>query len=308
VGEVLYGFAVVWVVIVVGIVLGRTEVLGPDARRVLSRTAFFVGSPTLMFVTLRDSDPGLLASEQMVVAAASALGTGLVTVLVGRFLLRRGFVETVVLGISGSVCNAANMGFPVALYVLGSIEHAAPVMLFQLAVYTPIYLMLLDAGTRGVRPSLRTVAGSVLRNPMIIAAALGVAVSASGLRIPDEVMVPVEQLAGLSIPTMLLAFGLSLSDQPPTRAMLRSSGDTLVASGAKLLLMPALAWLVGGPLLRMEPHDLFAVVVMASLPTAQNVFVAASRYQAGEKIARDTVLVTTVLSVAVVGAASALLG
>ena len=54
----------------------------------------------------------------------------------------------------------------------------------------------------------------------------------------------------------------------------------------------------------MEDHALFAVVVTAALPTAQNVFVAASRYQTGLTVAKDTVLITTIVAVpAMIGVA-----
>jgi predicted permease len=46
------------------------------------------------------------------------------------------------------------------------------------------------------------------------------------------------------------------------------------------------------------------VVVTSALPTAQNVFVAASRYQTGLTVAKDTVLITTVVAVpAMIGVA-----
>ena len=53
-----------------------------------------------------------------------------------------------------------------------------------------------------------------------------------------------------------------------------------------------------------EGHALFAVVVTSALPTAQNVFVAASRYKTGLTVAKDTVLLTTVVAVpAMIGVA-----
>ncbi len=42
---------------------------------------------------------------------------------------------------------------------------------------------------------------------------------------------------------------------------------------------------------------LFGVVALAALPTAQNVFTYAYRYDRGTALARDTILVTTVLSI-----------
>ena len=46
------------------------------------------------------------------------------------------------------------------------------------------------------------------------------------------------------------------------------------------------------------------MVVTSALPTAQNVFVAASRYKTGLTVAKDTVLITTVVAVpAMIGVA-----
>ena len=53
---------------------------------------------------------------------------------------------------------------------------------------------------------------------------------------------------------------------------------------------------------------LFAVVVAAALPTAQNVYVTAQRYQVGVAVAKDTVLLTTVLAIPAMFAVAFLLG
>ena len=44
-------------------------------------------------------------------------------------------------------------------------------------------------------------------------------------------------------------------------------------------------------------HDLLAVTVIAALPTAQNVFTFAMRYDRAVILARDSIFVATVLSV-----------
>ncbi|MGH8966110.1 MAG: AEC family transporter, partial [Actinomycetes bacterium] len=49
---VIDAFIVIGVVIAVGYLVGRTGVLGPTATHVLSRAAFFIASPALLFVTL----------------------------------------------------------------------------------------------------------------------------------------------------------------------------------------------------------------------------------------------------------------
>jgi malonate transporter len=49
------------------------------------------------------------------------------------------------------------------------------------------------------------------------------------------------------------------------------------------------------------------VAVLAALPTAQNIFVHATRYGRAEVLARDSIFVTTLLSVPAIAAVAALL-
>ena len=72
--------------------------------------------------------------------------------------------------------------------------------------------------------------------------------------------------------------------------------------------MPVVAWAVGSFVFGLEGIDLFAVTVLAALPTAQNVFTYAQRYETAEIVARDTVFVTTIGSVPVLLLVAVLLG
>jgi malonate transporter and related proteins len=208
---------------------------------------------------------------------------------------------------SASLVNSANLGFPIAAYVLGDISLAAPVVMFQLALYTPLYVGLLDQLTAGrgararVRPRPRTEAlrrfVQTLGNPMIVGSALGLLFSWQNWRLPEQIHESVELLAGASIPLMLLAFGLSLVGSHPLDKASGRRRDVLLATGIKLLLHPLLAYVIAAFVFGMDGLMLLAAVVMASLPTAQNVLVAAVRYGTGETIARDTVLVTTILGI-----------
>ena len=104
-------------------------------------------------------------------------------------------------------------------------------------------------------------------------------------------------LAGLAIPAMLLAYGAALRLSPPVGR----SGHTrevALATVLKLVFMPALA--AGVALLfGLEGPVLLGVVITAALPTAQNIFLHATRYRVGEGVSRETILVTTVCSLPV---------
>ena len=198
------------------------------------------------------------------------------------------------------------MGFPIALYVLGDISHALPVILFQQAVYTPLYLFVLHRVTEKDAQGAAGVLRSIVANPVIIASAIGLVLVLIGVKVPGVVLEPVQSLADMAIPAMLLAYGLSLHGSRPLAKDDGYRGLIAVASGAKLLAMPLIALGIG-LLLGMRGAHLYEVVVMAALPTAQNVYVAAARYRASENLARDTVLITTIGTVLVLLLISAVL-
>ena len=68
----------------------------------------------------------------------------------------------------------------------------------------------------------------------------------------------------------------------------------------KLLVQPVAAYLIGAYFVGLEGHNLLAVTVIAALPTAQNVFTFAMRYERGVLLARDVIFVATILSVPVI--------
>jgi len=309
VSGVLAGFFIVWALIGVGMVAGRSGVLGPHGRYVLNRTTFFIASPALVLLGLLESDVREVFSLPMAVAGISGLVTGGILLLgVALFTDRRG-PDLVVTAISGSVVNGANMGFPIAAYVLGDISHALPVVLFQQAVYTPLYLFVLHRVTEEDDPGPSGAAGvlrSIVANPTIIASAVGLLLVLVGAQIPPILLEPVRSLADMAIPAMLLAYGLSLYGSRPLAKDDGYRGLIAAASASKLLLMPVIALGVG-LLLGLRGTALYEVVVMAALPTAQNVYVAAARYRASENLARDTVLITTLGTVLVLLLISAVL-
>ncbi|WP_313817597.1 AEC family transporter [Citricoccus sp.] len=323
--EVISGFTVVWVIILVGYATGRSKVLGEHGQPVLSRLAFFVASPALLFDTLSAADVQSVLGPQLLVAGISAFAAAGLYLLLARFILpKRDGSETVIGALSASMVNSANLGIPIAAYVLGDAALAAPVLIFQLAIYTPIYVASLDSTTLAearrraaadrasghdagrspgpTRPPNRWVAfwrqvGHIAVNPMIIGSVLGLVFSATGWSLPEPIAEAISLIAGASIPAMLVAFGMSLVGSRPFEKAAGRRPDVALASTIKLLIHPLLAWVVAGPLFGMEGNELLIAVVLGSLPTAQNVFVSASRYETGMVASKDTILITTIVAI-----------
>ncbi|WP_230672999.1 MULTISPECIES: AEC family transporter [Rathayibacter] len=302
----LTGFAIIGVVIAVGYLIARFGLVPPEGRAVLSRIAFFVTTPALLFTVLSRADVTVLFSSFLLVSLSTVLIVAAVYVLASRLFFRRPLPETVIGTASSAYVNANNIGLPVAIYVLGDPQWVAPTLLLQLLLLAPTILTVLDISTSG-RTSVGAILTQPLRNPMIIASALGLLVAVTGLEVPAPVLEPFSIIGNASIPLVLMAFGMSLRGQRPLEAG-PARVEVVVASTLKSLVMPAIAWTLGRFVFQLDAEHLFAVTVTAALPTAQNIFNFASRYDRGVAVARDTALVSTVTAVPVLIAVSLLLG
>jgi malonate transporter len=302
----LHAFVPIWLVVAAGYAARRWRLLGDSAVTVLGWFVFHLAMPAALFVTLaRTPLAGFDGRALAAFAASTVLVTGAAWYGAGRFFDRKPG-ERAIWGMASGYVNSANLGIPVAMQVLGNVSFLVEVVLLQVLVVAPIILMTLDrhADAAG-RVRLRRIATLPLRNPVILASALGIAASAAGVRAPSVVQLPLTWLAAAAVPAALVALGVSLSR--PGSAPDAGRAEIPVITALKLIVQPAVACAAG--VLLQLPHDqLLAVVVCAGLPTAQNVFIFAQQYGVGEAIASRAVLTTTVLSLGSIAATAALLG
>lgn len=294
---VLSGFTAIWVVILVGYVVGRLNVLGPDGRYVLSRLTFLIANPALLFQTIARADISVIFGPQVFIAAISAFIVMALYVLIARLALKRKSAELTVGGLSAAQVNAANLGIPIAIFVLGDATYSVPVLLFQLAFLQPLSLIFLDVQTQRVSAGVLGVLKGIATNPLILASIAGVIVATTGLSIPETVMNPIGILAGASIPAMLMAFGISLVGSKPLQKDSGRRSDVMLAVAFKLIVHPLIAWFFAAVVFQLDSAGIFMAVILGVLPTAQNVFVTASNYNQGTVTAKDTVLLSTLLGV-----------
>jgi predicted permease len=303
---VLSGFAVIAVVIGVGYVLGRGGHLGTHGREVLTRLAFHVASPALLFTMLARADLSVIFSSRLLVTAMSTAAVAGVFVVAG-VVRRWGVGRTTIGALCSSYVNSGILGIPIAVYVLGDASLVAPVLLFQLIGVTPVALTILDLSGEGAKGSLWRRLFTPLRNPIAVGSLAGVTVSATGLRIPGPVLDPLVLIGNMSVPAVLLAFGISLCGSTmPGRGPDRY--PVLLSVALKSVGQPAAAWALASGVFGLHGAQLLDVVVTSALPAAQNLFTYASSYGVGERLARDSILLSTAASVPVLVVVATLLG
>lgn len=303
--EVLAGFATIAVVIAVGFLLAHLRILGADSQRTLARLAFYVASPALMVTVLGDTDVHRLFSANLLASIGGVAVSALTCVGLARLVWRRTASDTVIATFSAAYVNAGNLGLPIAAYALGDASLIAPMLLTQLVVLQPFGLAVLDNTARTPVPGesrRRQVARALshpVRNPLTLGSLLGLVVSVLDLQLPELVQDPLRLLGGMAVPAMLVAYGVSLRLGPRPGAG-EPAGQIATIMSLKLVLQPVTAYAIGHFALGLTGTDLLAVTVIAALPTAQNVFTHAVRYDRGVVLARDSIFISTVLAVPVI--------
>lgn len=296
-GGVLIGFAIIGFVILVGWLLARFDIVSQEGRLVLNRTSFFAASPALLFTVLAQADVGLLFSGVLAVALVSFAAVALLYAVVARIWLTKDPSRIAIAATASGYSNVNNIGLPVAIYVIGDASFIGPMLLLQLLLLAPLLLATLDILTAG-RASFVGIITQPLRNPMLIGATLGAVVAALDIQLPAPVLAPLEILGGAAVPLMLLAFGISLAGEKPLQPG-TGRREVWLAVALKNAVMPIAAYLLAAFAFDLEPQLVFACTVMAALPSGQNMYQYALRYDRATVITRDIVLLTTVLSLPV---------
>jgi predicted permease len=301
---VLEGFATISAIVAVGWLLAHLRILDETAQVTLSRLAFYVASPALLLTVMQRTSLAQVLSANLVTSLLSVIIV--IALYLGIARLRadspawagQGLGSRLIGSLSAAYVNAGNLGIPIALYVLGDVAWVAPTLLLQLLVITPVAMALFDSDARGERPTLLRSVRRMFSNPITLGAVAGLLIAVFDITLPRVVGGTVELLGGMAVPSMLVAFGISLR-RGPRPAVGAAAEQVWVVVALKTIVMPAVALGIGAAL-GLRGEALFAVVVTAALPTAQNIFTYAVRYRREVHLARDVIFVTTFASVFVI--------
>lgn len=299
------GFATIAVVVAIGWLLAHFRVLDESAQVALSRLAFYVASPALLLTVMARTRLDARLSANLVGSLLSFLVVVALYALLARFRWPAAPLGSRLIGgLCAGYVNAGNLGIPISLYVLGDVAWVAPTLLLQLLLITPVVMALLDSDARGERPRLGASLRRMATNPITLGAVAGLIIGVTGIRLPDVVGTPIGLLGAMAVPAMLVAFGISLRCGPRPAAG-AAAAHVWMLVGLKVLVMPTVALGIGVAMGLRGPA-LFALVVTAALPTAQNIFTYAVHYRREVQLARDAILLSTFASVPVILAIAAL--
>jgi malonate transporter and related proteins len=307
--QALTGYATIGILILVGVACGQFGVLTTQHQQMMSKLALLVASPALMLTMIEKADLSRVFARSFIANAGAIIVAGLLYLVLAFLFFRPPPAERTMGTLLACYTNAGNLGLPVAAYALGDPTWIAPVLLVQVAVLQPLALAHLDyrrARENGGSVPVARLVTLPIRNPLTVGCLAGLGLNLAKISLPGVVEAPLVMLGGVAVPTMLLAFGISLRLDPrPKRGA--ESLESYVISLIKVGVQPLTAFLISRYALHLPEHTVRAVTVIAALPPAQNIYVFGMRYGVWELFARDTIFRTTAVSAAVILVLAALL-
>lgn len=259
--------------------------LGFDYRvEFVTRLSMTLGVPCLIFVALMQTEIDPRALTTLSVASLVAYGGVAVASTLLVFAARldiRTYLAPVIFG------NTGNIGLPLALFAFGAEGLGFAVVVFAIMAVLSFTLGLwIVAG--GGNPL------KVVREPMVAATLLGALFLWQDWETPAFLTRTLELIGQTAIPLMLITLGVAVARLSPGRV-----GRAIWISVAKVLICTPIAWIVGR-WFALDPVPFAVLVLQVSTPVAVTSYLLAEKYGADADAVAGLVVVSTLISVALI--------
>ncbi|NMG31392.1 AEC family transporter [Aromatoleum evansii] len=237
--------------------------------------------PALVFAALANKEFRIADFSVLAVATlVMVVGTGVVGYVLARFsgVAPKTFVPPMMFN------NSGNLGLPTAVLAFGDAALAPAVVMFMVSnlLHFSFGAWLLDH---------RIKVWTVWRVPSVLATFAGLAVGAAGIEVWPPLMLAIKMLGDISIPLMLFALGVRLTD-----SRIASIGLGLYAAIAR----PVAGMLLSFAVLQffdLPPQERALVIVFGALPPAVLNYIFAERYHQEPEAVASMVLIGNVAAV-----------
>lgn len=286
-------------IIILGYISGRVSSLNKDALGWLNFFIVYIALPPLFYKYLSATPVEEFKNYRFFFSAVGVTFVVFLACFLIALLVRRtGTATATMQGLAAAYGNIGYLGPPLAIAAFGP-EAAVPVaLIFTLEntmhfTLAPLLMAFADGSNK--QSPWRLIGGIVHRiftHPFIIATVIGISAAVYKVELPNAANQLIDSLSGAAAPCALFAMGVTAALRPLKRIPVAANYIVPI----KLLIHPALMYLIISTIPGIEPIWVFSAVLLASLPTATNVFVLAQQYKVWEEQASSMVVITTALS------------
>ena len=283
--------------IFLGWFLRRQKRLGEYAATELNRFVVWLCLPALLFYAMATSPISEIWNPGFVAAFTLSTMAVFTATLLWR-IKHHGLAVAGLDALSASYANTGYVGIPICLFVLGD-AGLAPALISSLIVVSVLFAIAvicveisLQKG-QGAGAALRKVSVALLKNPLIVSPFLGVIWNLAQLPLPDLASTFLQLIGDATVPCALVSLGAFLAHKQPG-----SSQGAVPLVLIKLIVHPALTWLLAYHVFHLPPLWASAAVLLAALPTGTGPYMLAELYGQEASVVSRTILWSTMGSVA----------
>lgn len=192
--------------------------------------------------------------------------------------------------------SAAVMGLAFIDNIYGS-SVMGPLMIIGAVPLYNIYSVIVltyeggDQNQQNPSPKLKQTVLNILKNPIIIAIVLGLAVSFAGITFPVIINKTVNSVAQMATPLALVTMGAGFEG----RKALAKIRPTLWASAVKLVLQP-LVFIPVAAMMGFTGEKIIGILIMLAAPTTPSCYIMAKNMNNDGTLTASVVVATTLLA------------
>lgn len=284
----------VFLVMVLGYVLRRAEILNANFVAVSNKFNFKVTLPVLLFTDMAATD--IRADFDGALVLFSALVTLVMfsaVWLLARLLLRD---RTLIGAFVQASCRSsvAVLGIAFITNIYGDAGVAPMMILGAVPLFNILSVIVLTFEGEGAQSgvsNLKRAAVGIVTNPILIGLVLGTLSGLLRIHYPPIVDKALDLVASLATPQALICIGAGFEG----RKALAKLKATLAASAVKLVILPAV-FLTLAVLLDFRDQALVALIIMLGSPSTPSCYVMAKNMNNDGVLTSSVIVATTLLS------------
>jgi hypothetical protein len=286
----------IFLIIALGGVAQRLNLLGENSVNVLNRFVFYFAFPPLLFIIMAEEPLAQIFNGPYIAALLIGMfGTFTVTVVYSLLVMKGSLSMASIRAQAAAFPNVGYIGLPMVLAMIGEkslLPMGIAVILTMFVLAASIALLKIEKyRAQGRWYIVKQVALMFIINPLLVAPMLGVIYAASGFAVPVSIARFCHQLGAAAAPCALFAIGLNLAAQ----SIKPTWSEVLSINFFKLIFQPALTLIM---MLAFHVPAVWAItgVLGAGIATAATTFMIAQQYQVLDRHISAVVFYGTVAS------------
>ena len=287
-------------IILCGYLSGRVRLIDSNGSEAINSFVYWFALPPLIFISVVETRVSeILHLDFIISVSLGVVITGIIAALVGRYLFQNRGSTNALHAMTALFSNTGYMGIPLFISAFGE-ERVLPAIIAT--VLNMLFYGVMSAwvtatnvkATGDSAPNIpKKVFHSLIKNPLVIAPILGIAISSADMVVPSPITNVCRILGAAAAPGALFALGLFLVGQS-IRSSLREVGWMAFL---KLFFQPLVTAFLVFYIFDMDGFWATSAILLAALPTGALVFVTAQQNKVFIQRASAAIVVTTLTSV-----------